>query len=55
MLYKPGMRHKNNTLLWLAALYFSYLFYGDDIANTIWSLYNVFHSNFFLPFETEIN
>ena len=33
MLYKPSVRNKNNALLWLAAVYFSYLLYGDNIAN----------------------
>ena len=30
--YKPGMRKKNNTLVWFAAVYFSQFLYDDNIA-----------------------
>ena len=53
-LYKPGVRNKNNTLLWLAAVHFSYLFYCHNITNSWMISLQMCFSLIILPYGTEI-
>ena len=45
--YKPGVRNKNNALIWFAAVYFSYSHYDNNISNYWMVSYKMFQSNLF--------
>ena len=53
-LYKPDVWNKNNILMWLAAVYFSYFFYDDNITNYWMVSFKMCFSLIVLPSETEI-
>ena len=46
---------KNNTLMWFAAVYFSYLLYGNNIANYRMVYLKMCFSQIFLPLKRKIN
>ena len=53
-LYKPDVRNKNTTMMCYAAVYFSYFFYDDIIANYWMVFFKMCFRFIFLLSETKI-